>query len=255
MENNQGQNKNELKKEENVQESEVKELEQKEEVKQIKKNENKTDKKLKKEKVKKSVARETMEWIFSFLIAFLAAVAIKYFVFTPTLVKQGSMTPTILDGERVLINKLVRTFNGEYKKGDIITFEQPVDVDFEKGIALYNPIDGAKEFITHEVLEIGKVSFIKRVIGVAGDHIYIENGNVYLNGEKLDEPYLPEGLETPRTGEIYDIKVPEGYVFAMGDNREGSTDCRAFGCVPLNEIEGRVTYRIWPLEKFGKIDK
>lgn len=250
MENNQGQNEKEVKNEEIVQNVENIDIKN-EGIKNIEKKE----KKAKKEKVKKSVAREAMEWIFSFLIAFLAAVVIKYFIFTPTLVKQGSMTPTILDGERVLINKLVRTFNGEYERGDIITFEQPVDVDVENGVALYNPIDGVREFISHEVLEVGKVSFIKRVIGVAGDHVYIENGNVYVNGNKLDEPYLQDGIETPRTGEFYDIKVPDGYVFAMGDNREGSTDCRAFGCVPLEEIEGRVTYRIWPLNKFGKIDK
>lgn len=247
MENNQGQNEKEIKNEENIQEIENKEINTKKEEKKVKK--------AKKEKVKKSIAREAMEWIGSFFIAFAAAVIIKYFIFTPTLVKQGSMTPTILDGERVLINKLVRTFNGEYKRGDIITFEQPVFKDSEDGIATYNPTDGFKEFFKHEVLEIGKISFIKRVIGVAGDHVYIENGDVYVNDKKLDEKYLPEGTETPRNGKVYDIVVPDGYVFAMGDNRGASTDCRKFGCIPLEEIDGRVTYRIWPLNKFGKIDK
>lgn len=251
MENNQGQNEKEMENEKNVQEVENKEI-NKEEIKDTKKKERK---KTKKEKVKKSIAREAMEWIGSFFIAFAAAVIIKYFIFTPTLVKQGSMTPTILDGERVLINKLVRTFNGEYKRGDIITFEKPVGVDFEKGVAEYNPIDGFHEFFMHEILEHGKTSFIKRVIGVAGDHVYIENGDVYVNGEKLEESYLPGDTETPRRGEFYDIKVPDGYIFAMGDNRTDSTDCRVFGCIPLDEVEGRVTYRIWPLEKFGKIDK
>ena len=203
----------------------------------------------------KSFVREAMEWILCLFAAFVIAVVIKYFVFTPTLVQQGSMTPTILDGERVLINKLVKTFDGEYKRGDIITFEQPVGADFKKGVALYNPIEGFREFFTHEVLEMEKVSFIKRIIGVAGDHVYIENGDVFVNDEKIEEDYLPEGTETPRNGQLYDIVVPEGYVFAMGDNRGGSTDCRAFGCIPLEEIDGRVTYRIWPLEKFGKIDK
>lgn len=254
MENNQGQNEKELKNEEVAQKVENKEKNT-EVIKNAEKKVEKKTKKVKKEKVKKSIARETMEWIGSFFIAFAAAVIIKYFIFTPTLVKKGSMTPTILDGERVLINKLVKTFDGEYKRGDIITFEQPVGVDFEKGVAEYNPIDGLREFFTHEVLEMGKVSFIKRIIGVAGDHVYIENGDVFVNDEKIEEDYLPEGTETPRNGQLYDIVVPEGHVFAMGDNRGGSTDCRAFGCIPLEEIDGRVTYRIWPLEKFGKIDK
>lgn len=230
-----------------------------EESQQLKNEEVKTTKvetdKKKKAKVKKSLAREIMEWILSIFIAFAAALIIKYFIFTPTLVKQGSMTPTILNDERVLISRLVRTFNGEIKRGDIVTFEKPVGVNLEKGIAEYNPIDSVSEFFVHNVLEMTKVSYIKRVIGVAGDHILIQNGDVYLNGEKLDEPYLEDGVETPITGDFYDITVPDEYIFAMGDNREGSVDCRVFGCIPLEKIEGRVTYRIWPLNKFGKIDK
>ena len=78
---------------------------------------------------------------------------------------------------------------------------------------------------------------------------------MYINGEKLDEPYLTEGLKTPRTGDIYDIVIPEGYVFTIGDNRVGSMDCRIFGAVPLDRVEGKVVGRIWPLNRFGKIDK
>lgn len=207
------------------------------------------------EKPKKTLARETMEWILSILVAVVAALLIKYFIFTPTLVKQGSMTPTILDGERVWISRFVRTFNAELKRGDIITFEKPDAVDYENGVAYYNQINGVWRFLTHHVLELDKVSYIKRVIGVAGDHVLIKNGKVYLNGEKLDEPYLKDDVKTPANGEFYDIQVPEGYIFAMGDNREGSVDCRVFGCIPLDKVEGRVTYRIWPLNKFGKIDK
>lgn len=207
------------------------------------------------EKPKKTLARETMEWILSIVIAIVAALLIKYFIFTPTLVKQGSMTPTILDGERVWISRFVRTFNAELKRGDIITFEKPDAIDYENGVAYYNKINSVWRFFTHHILEADKVSYIKRVIGVAGDHVLIKNGNVYLNDEKLEETYLNENVTTPVTGEFYDIIVPEGYIFAMGDNREGSVDCRVFGCIPLNKVEGRVTYRIWPLNKFGKIDK
>ena len=111
-------------------------------------------------------------------------------------------------------------------------------------------------FVTHDLLEITKVSYIKRVIGIAGDHIRISSdGEVYINEQKLNETYLVEGVTTPRTGEFYDLIVPDGYIFAMGDNRGGSSDSREFGCIPLDKVEGRVTYRIWPLNKFGKIDK
>ena len=208
--------------------------------------------KIKKER-DKSLAREIMEWVLCLLAAFIIAVVIEYFIFTPTLVQQGSMTPTILNGERVLINRLVRTFNIPIFRGDIITFEMPAATN-DDGTAYYNENSGVVTFILHDLLEITKTSYIKRVIGVAGDHVKItENGEVYVNGKKKNEEYLVDGLKTP-TGEYNDLIVPKGYIFVMGDNRAGSTDSRVFGCIPLSKVEGRVRYRIWPLNRFGKID-
>lgn len=200
----------------------------------------------------KSLPREILDWFFCIVIAFVLAITIKYFVFTPTLVKQTSMTPTIKDGERVLINRVVRTFNLPIYRGDIITFERPVGT--RDGVGIYNETDGIMEFLTHDVLELNKISFIKRVIGVEGDHVLIEDGKVYVNDRELSEVYL-NGIETPRRGDYYDVTVPEGYIFVMGDNREGSSDSREFGCIPLEKVEGRVSIRIWPLSEFGKIDK
>lgn len=203
----------------------------------------------------KSFAREAMEWILCLLAAFVIAVVIKYFIFTPTLVQQGSMTPTILNGERVLINRLVRTFKMPLFRGDIVTFERPAATNSD-GTAYYDDVSGFTDFVMHDLLEVTKVSYIKRVIGVAGDHVKITNtGDVYVNDQEQTESYLPDELKTPITGEFYDLIVPEGYIFVMGDNRNGSSDSREFGCIPLEKVEGRVTYRIWPLNKFGKIDE
>lgn len=203
----------------------------------------------------KSFVREAMEWILCLLAAFVIAVVIKYFIFTPTLVQQGSMTPTVLNGERVLINRLVRTFKMPVFRGDIVTFERP-DATNSDGTAYYDTNSGVASFVLHDLLEVTKISYIKRVIGVAGDHVKINNdGSVYVNDQKLNETYLVEGLKTPITGEFYDLVVPENHIFVMGDNRNGSSDSREFGCIPLSKVEGRVTYRIWPLNKFGKIDK
>lgn len=207
---------------------------------------------------KKSIPREILSWIGCIVAAFVIAVLIKYFIFTPTLVKQGSMTPTILDGERVLINRLVRTFKIGLNRGDIVTLEQPLleNIDPKDVTAKYGTVRGLKNKLLYYALEIKKVSYIKRIIGMPGEHVYISNdGKVYINDEILEEPYLTEGLQTPRRGPFYDVVVPEGYVFVMGDNREGSADSRAFGCIPLNKIEGRVSFRLWPLSKIGKIDK
>ena len=202
----------------------------------------------------KSVPREILSWVICIVSAFVIALLIKYFIFTPTLVRQGSMTPTILDGERVFINRLVRTFNMEIKRGDIVTLEKPSSEADETQIAKYDTIRGLKNKFVYYVLELTKTSYIKRVIGLPGEHVYIANGEVYINDEKLDEPYLTEGLETPRRGVFYDVQVPEGCIFVMGDNRTGSLDSREFGCIPLDKVEGRVSIRIWPLNKFGKVD-
>ena len=201
---------------------------------------------------KKSLVREIADWVLCIVAAFILAVTIKYFIFTPTLVKQTSMTPTIKNNERVLINRVVRTFNLPIYRGDIITFEKPSWT--ENGVGVYEETDGLGEFIFHDLLEITKTSFIKRVIGVGGDHVLIKEGNVYVNDQKQNEVYL-DGVKTPRRGDFYDVTVPEGYVFVMGDNRAGSSDSREFGCIPLEKVEGRVKIRIWPLSQIGKIDK
>ncbi len=221
-------------------------------------------KKAKPEEEKKSFAREAFEWIGCILVAFFLAIFIKYFIFTPTQVKMSSMYPTIYSNERVFVNRLVRTFGIEVKRGDIITFEAPKNEDLknrEPGDykATYYDREGWSFFVNN-VLEMGsdKISYIKRVIGVSGDTIRFVDGYVYVNGELLDESeYLPDGTITNPTkdGLPEEFTVPEGYIFAMGDNRRGSKDCRAFGCIPVSKIEGRVEFRIWPLTKFGKITK
>lgn len=203
----------------------------------------------------KSFLKELFSWIGCIVGAFAVAITIKYFIFTPTLVQQRSMTPTILDGERVIINRLVRTFRMPIYRGDIITFEKP-DATKDDGTTYYNSHDGLLNFFLHDLLEVTKVSYIKRVIGVPGDHVVIKNnGEVYVNETKLNEVYLPEDTDTPITGPYYDVEVPEGYIFVMGDNRGGSSDSREFGFIPLEKVEGRVTYRIWPLSKIGKIEQ
>lgn len=205
--------------------------------------------------------KNILEWIYCVLIAIVIALIIKYFIGTPTVVRQSSMDTTLKEGQRLWLNRFVRTVNGEYEYGDIITFEAPstsyvslANLNFDNPVAKYEyePQGLWNKFIYY-VLEAGKTSYIKRVIGVAGDHIKIENGKVYKNGEELIENYLSEGTIT--NAKVYsDIVVPEGYVFVMGDNRGHSTDSRDFGCIPIDKIESRVAFRFWPLNKFGKID-
>lgn len=205
--------------------------------------------------------KDLLEWIYCILIALVLAIAFRYFIGTPTVVKQPSMYDTLEEGQRLWLNRWVRTVNGEYHRGEIVTFEAPSEpivslerADNNNPKAIYDEDpEGIFSKFTYYVLEIGKTSYIKRVIGVAGDRIKIEEGKVFLNGEEINEPYLDEGVITQ--GGVYtDIIVPEGYVFVMGDNRSHSTDSRNFGCVPIDRLESRVAFRFWPFSKFGKVD-
>lgn len=207
-----------------------------------------------------STLKNTLEWIYCIVIAIVLALAFRYYIGTPTIVKQPSMFNTLEEGQRLILNRWTRTVKGKYNRGDIITFEapsvsivNPIEADMNNPVAIYdyNP-NGVLEKFSYYVLEFNKVSYIKRVIGIAGDHIKIEEGKVYLNGEELKEDYLREGILTDG-GTFSEITVPEGYVFAMGDNRPHSTDCRSFGCIPVEKIESKVWIRFWPLNKFGKV--
>lgn len=210
---------------------------------------------------KKAILREVGEWLYCAIIALVLALTIRYFLGTPTVVKQSSMYDTLESNQRLILNRLIRTVNGEIERGDIVTFESPSkitlsedEVDLSQPEAIYKKknLDLVEKF-KYSILEIGKTSYIKRVIGIAGDHILIENGEVYLNGEKLEEDYLLEGATTD--GELfYNVVVPEGYIYVMGDNREKSTDSRAFGCIPLSKVDSTVLMRFWPLATFGKVN-
>ena len=221
---------------------------------------NKEEKEVKPEK---SVVREITEWTACVLIAIILALLVRYFVGTPTIVQHPSMTPTLLSNDRLILNRLHVKLGKEIEKGDIITFEAPskifvsaYQVNDNNYVAEYDrDINGLINNFIYYVLEIGKTSYIKRVIAVAGEHIRIDDGKVYINGELYEEPYLPEGTKTTDGGGYFlDLVVPEGTVFVMGDNRGDSTDSRCFGCIPIEKIESKVLIRFWPFDKFGMVE-
>ena len=208
--------------------------------------------------------KDILEWIYCIVIAVVLALLFRYYIGTPTIVKQVSMYPTLVQDQRLWLNRWGRTTKKMPNRGDIITFEAPSkktytysEIDQSNPVAKYEngPTSLWGKF-TYYVLEIGKDSYIKRVIALPGEHVEIKEGKVYINGEELQEDYLQSGIVTDLMGAGFDdFVVPENCVFAMGDNRNHSTDCRAFGCIPLEKIEGKVTIRFWPLNKFGTIKK
>ncbi|MBO8126259.1 MAG: signal peptidase I [Firmicutes bacterium] len=166
-----------------------------------------------------------MEYVESIVIAVLLAMFIMTFIGRSYVVDGSSMVPTLHNGERLLVDKLTYRFS-EPKRGDIIVFKFPA-----------NP----------------KYRYIKRVIGIPGDKIMIENGSVYLNGVRLEEPYVSEPVKE-RFGPF---EVPEDRVFVLGDNRNNSQDSRytLVGYVPYKLIEGRALIRYWPLTRIDLIQR
>lgn len=205
--------------------------------------------------------KEILEWVYCIIIAVVLALLFRYFIGTPTIVKQVSMNPTLVQDQRLWLNRWGRTTKKMPERGDIITFEAPskttysyTEIDQSNPVAKYEkePKNLWGKFIYY-VLEIGKDSYIKRAIAFPGEHVEIKDGKVFINGEVLQEDYLPSGVVTDVGVGFDDFVVPENCVFAMGDNRSHSTDCRAFGCVPLEKIESKVWIRIWPLNLWGKV--
>lgn len=204
-----------------------------------------------------NILKKIIEWSFCGIVAVFLAIIIRYYLIAPAVIKQKSMYPLLIDEEKILLNRINRTFNKEYERGQIITFEAPGISN--NRINTLNPVATYEsnttsiiEKFSYEFLDIGKKSYIKRIIGIAGDKIRIEDGMVYINEKKLEETYLVPGTLTNSVN-YNNITVPEGYVFVMGDNRNESIDSRNFGCIPIDKIEGIVCFRYWPLNKFGKI--
>lgn len=204
--------------------------------------------------------KNILEWLYCIIMAVVLALIFRYYIGTPTMVQNKSMYPTLIQEQRLWLNRWGRTTKKLPERGEIITFEAPSNFfpSYDE-VSKANPIakyekepQGILNKFTYYVLEIGKDSYIKRTIGLPGEHIQIKDSKIYINGKELEEDYLQPNVTTE--GKKYnDFIVPENCVFAMGDNREHSTDCRDFGCIPLEKIESKVWIRIWPLNLWGKV--
>ena len=148
--------------------------------------------------------KNILEWVYCIIIAVIIAILIRYFIGTPTVVKQTSMFPTLKQDQRLWLNRWTRTTKQMPKRGDIITFEAPSELYIKKeNVDLNNPVakydnepQGIFGKFTYYVLEVDKISFIKRVIGLPGEHVQIKDGKVYINDVELEESYLNENVYT-----------------------------------------------------------
>jgi len=184
----------------------------------------------------KRTRKSLVEWAIVIVGAIGLALLIKTFLFQAYYIPSPSMTPTLSEGDRILVNKLSYKLHS-VNRGDLIVFDTP-----EAG---------------------GNDDLIKRVIGLPGEFVDVEDGRIEIDGGLLLEPYLPlntdiNSFSTPancvnRPNENSGCRIPDEHVFVMGDNRSNSRDSRFFGPVPVEDVEGRAFIRVWPASKIKRL--
>lgn len=174
---------------------------------------------------------EVFEWIKAIITALFLVVVVRYILFTPIAVDGESMMPTLKNGDRMIVNKI------NYKISDIERFD----------IIVFHATE--------------EEDYIKRVIGLPGDHIEYKDDTLYINGKPYEEPYLDDSKQNLEDGrfltESFTIEetpvasetVPDGYLFVMGDNRRNSKDSRHIGAIPIDEIVGKTNIVFWPVNE------
>ena len=185
--------------------------------------------------------KELGSWLMYILLAFVIASLLNIFVFQITRVQGSSMVPTLNHGDLYIISKLGNVTNSYPDYEDIIVIDsrseriRSLGDDFVD-ILKYNAITSLIK-PSHD-----DIYWVKRVIGLPGDTIKMEDGNVYRNGILLEETYVNPAEEPMYMGS--EVEIPEGYIWVMGDNRNHSTDSRVIGAVPVENVIGKLKFRI-----------
>jgi signal peptidase I len=169
--------------------------------------------------------RAVLEIVQALALAVVISVVLNAFVVQVTEVRQRSMDVTLLQSDRVLVSKVDYRI-GSPRPGDIIVFQLP-DVP---------------------------IPYVKRVVAVGGETVELRSGRLFVNGQARDFVGV-HGSTLPENPDLkYPLKIPDGYFFAMGDNRDGSLDSRSFGAQPETRILGKVILRFWPLDRLTFFD-
>jgi signal peptidase I len=162
-------------------------------------------------------------WLRDLVLSVILALVVILFLYQPVKVEGTSMMPALEDQERVFVNKFVYRFGlTEIERGDTVVF--------------WFPGDPTK-------------SYIKRVVGLPGDAVEVRDGEVFVNGDLMQEPYVPDRfrdhISTPLT------RIPPGYYYVLGDHRSSSNDSRNWGPIPRDAIYGKAVFVYWPFERMG----
>jgi signal peptidase I len=172
-----------------------------------------------------SAAKVAITWLRELTLGVVLAVIVILFIYQPVKVEGTSMMPSLVDQERIFINKFVYRFGlADVGRGDTVVFWFPQDTS---------------------------KSYIKRVIGMPGDTVEVRSGTVLVNGQALDEPYVPEEFRDHMSMPARAVE-PDHY-FVLGDHRSSSNDSRTWWTVPRNFIYGKAVFVYWPLDRMGML--
>jgi signal peptidase I len=175
-----------------------------------------------------SIWQSIKENTITLVIAIAIALVIRVFIAEPRYIPSDSMYPTLVRGDRLVVEKISYHFHPVHR-GDIIVFQPPQQLQIQGYEA--------------------KQAFIKRAIATAGDTVKVADGVVYVNDQPLTENYI---AQLPNYN-LVSLTVPEGKLFVMGDNRNNSNDSHIWGFLPETKIIGRAIFRFWPLNRIGNV--
>ncbi|GAA0298913.1 signal peptidase I [Gracilibacillus halotolerans] len=183
-----------------------------------------------------SKKRSWTDWLKLIIILLLILLIVRMFTFNPLIVEGPSMQPTLMNDDRIIVDKISLLFK-EPERFDIVVFHTT-----------------------------SRKNYIKRIIGLPGETIEYKDDILYVNNKQVDEPFITSVKDqlplnaryTTNFTLLEDIpggynKVPDGHVFVLGDNRPNSTDSRRLGYIPTNQITGIARFTYWPLNEFGLI--
>ena len=172
--------------------------------------------------LKERSKRELISWIQSLAIAFVVAIVIRQFLFTPVIVSGQSMEPTFENENKIVISKIHKI-----NRFDMIVFHAPNSDE----------------------------DFIKRVIGLPGDVVVMKDDKLYINGEEYEEDYIQVNkdkvFEGQKLTQDFKVEVPEGHLYVLGDNRRHSTDSRELGVIDEKSVVGAVAFKFYPFRDIG----
>jgi signal peptidase I len=167
---------------------------------------------------------ETRYWLRDLILSILLAIIVIVFLYQPVQVEGTSMMPHLVNHERIFINKFIYRFE-PIQRGDIVVF--------------WYPLDPSK-------------SYIKRVVGLPGEWVGIEDGRVLVNGKPLAEPYVPPGYLDRQS--YPPIHVEQDHFYVLGDHRSSSNDSRVWGTVDRRYIYGKAVFVYWPVSQMGSLE-